>query len=144
MVDSIGDRVLVREFDDGRDIEVVGKLEKNCEIGSNNKGTSIFTYNTIDPLCRIRFFPLHLMLVSESLIVITPFLYYINCQLPKHSTFSYPIFTVMKPIVPMRSLLMYLYTTDAKAIDISMDDWCAWKWPTGSWAARKWGACRRD
>ncbi|TYH50670.1 hypothetical protein ES332_D10G222100v1 [Gossypium tomentosum] len=65
MVDSIGDRVLVREFDDGRDIEVVGKLEKSSEIGSNNKGTSIFTNNTIDPLCRIRFFPLHLMLVAE-------------------------------------------------------------------------------
>ncbi|XP_012454885.1 probable N-acetyltransferase HLS1-like [Gossypium raimondii] len=65
MVDSIGDRVLVREFDDGRDIEVVGKLEKSSEIGSNNKGTSIFTNNTIDPLWRIRFFPLHLMLVAE-------------------------------------------------------------------------------
>ncbi|KAK8333365.1 hypothetical protein V6Z11_A10G200800 [Gossypium hirsutum] len=65
MVDSIGDRVLVREFDDARDIEVVGKLEKSGEIGSNNKGTSIFTNNTIDPLCRIRFFPLHLLLVAE-------------------------------------------------------------------------------
>ena len=78
MVDSIGDKVLVREFDDGRDIEVVGKLEKNCEIGSNNKGTSIFTNMMGDPLCRIRFYPLHLMLVSERLRVIIPFLY---CQL---------------------------------------------------------------
>ncbi|XVE82266.1 hypothetical protein DITRI_Ditri15bG0134500 [Diplodiscus trichospermus] len=65
MVDSIGDKVLVREFDDGRDVEVVGKLEKNCEIGSDNKGTSIFTNMMgTDPLCRIRFYPLHLMLVA--------------------------------------------------------------------------------
>ncbi|XVF38855.1 hypothetical protein REPUB_Repub20aG0138000 [Reevesia pubescens] len=65
MVDSVEDKVLVREFDDGRDIEVVGKLEKNCEIGSNNKGTSIFTNMNGDPLCRIRFYQLHLMLVAE-------------------------------------------------------------------------------
>ncbi|XWS14196.1 hypothetical protein CRYUN_Cryun36dG0102600 [Craigia yunnanensis] len=65
MVDSIGDKVLVREFVDSRDIEVVGKLEKNCEIGSNNKGTSIFTNMMGDPLCRIRLYPLHLMLVAE-------------------------------------------------------------------------------
>ncbi|XWS38938.1 hypothetical protein CRYUN_Cryun18bG0006600 [Craigia yunnanensis] len=65
MVDSIGDKFLVRDFDDSRDIEVVGKLEKNCEIGSNNKGTSIFTNMIGDPLCRIRFYPLHLMLVAE-------------------------------------------------------------------------------
>ncbi|XP_021291666.1 probable N-acetyltransferase HLS1 [Herrania umbratica] len=65
MVDNIEDKVLVREFDDGRDIEVVGKLQKNCEIGSNNKGASIFTNMTGDPLCRIRFYPLHLMLVAE-------------------------------------------------------------------------------
>ncbi|XVF66112.1 hypothetical protein PTKIN_Ptkin10aG0008300 [Pterospermum kingtungense] len=71
MVDSMGDHklVVVREFDDGRDIGGVGKLEKNCEIiGSNNKGTSIFTNMMMgegDPLCRIRFYPLHLMLVAE-------------------------------------------------------------------------------
>ncbi|OMO53512.1 hypothetical protein CCACVL1_28581 [Corchorus capsularis] len=70
MVDnSIEDKVLVREFDDCRDIQVVGKLEKNCEIGgsnnNNNKGASIFTNMLGHPLCRIRFFPLHLMLVAE-------------------------------------------------------------------------------
>ncbi|XVF62450.1 hypothetical protein PTKIN_Ptkin09bG0008900 [Pterospermum kingtungense] len=65
MVDTIGDKVLVREFDDGRDTEVVGKLEKNCEIIGSNKGTSIFTNMKGDPLCRIRFYPLHLMLVAE-------------------------------------------------------------------------------
>ncbi|KAE8730957.1 HCF107 protein [Hibiscus syriacus] len=66
MVDTtIEDKVLVREFDDEKDIEMVGKLEKNCEIlGSNDKGTSIFTNMVGDPLCRIRFFPLHLMLVA--------------------------------------------------------------------------------
>ncbi|KAK6254383.1 hypothetical protein SCA6_015688 [Theobroma cacao] len=64
MVDNIEDKVLVREFDDGRDIEVVGKLEKNCDIGSNNKGASIFTNMTGDPLCRIGFYPLHLMLAN--------------------------------------------------------------------------------
>ncbi|KAK8585883.1 hypothetical protein V6N13_050853 [Hibiscus sabdariffa] len=64
MVDTREDKVLVREFDDEKDIEMVGKLEKNCEIGSNDKGTSIFTNMMGDPLCRVRFFPLHLMLVA--------------------------------------------------------------------------------
>ncbi|PPD99628.1 hypothetical protein GOBAR_DD03340 [Gossypium barbadense] len=54
MDDSVGDKVFVREFDDDRDIEMVGKLERNCERGSNNKGTSIFTNMMGDPLCRIR------------------------------------------------------------------------------------------
>lgn len=76
MVDSIGDKVLVRAFDESRDSEMVGKLEKNCEIiGSNNKGTSIFTNMMGDPLGRIRFYPLHLMLVSEKLRMIFLFLY---------------------------------------------------------------------
>ncbi|XP_039058268.1 probable N-acetyltransferase HLS1-like [Hibiscus syriacus] len=65
MVESARDRVLIREFDYGKDIEVVGKIEKKCEIGSNTKGTSIFTNMMGDPLFRIRFFPLHLMLVAE-------------------------------------------------------------------------------
>ncbi|KAG4210521.1 hypothetical protein ERO13_A02G054300v2 [Gossypium hirsutum] len=64
MGDSVGDEVFVREFDDDRDIEMVGKLERNCERGSNNKGTSIFTNMMGDPLCRIRFYPVHLMLVA--------------------------------------------------------------------------------
>ncbi|KAH7573474.1 hypothetical protein ACOSP7_007169 [Xanthoceras sorbifolium] len=76
--------VVIREFNQERDIEVVGKLEKNCEIemlpvdwsnnntnyyytNNNKKGVcSLFT-NMIseDPLCRIRFYAVHVMLVAE-------------------------------------------------------------------------------
>ncbi|KAK7854335.1 probable N-acetyltransferase HLS1-like [Quercus suber] len=60
-------KILIREFNEDRDIEVVGKLERNCEIGSK-KGVSIFTYMIgHDPLCRIRLYPLHVMLVAELL-----------------------------------------------------------------------------
>ncbi|RDX58093.1 putative N-acetyltransferase HLS1-like protein, partial [Mucuna pruriens] len=68
MVDafSIESRLLIREFDEDRDIKVVGKLERNCEIGTK-KGVSIFTNMMGDPLSRIRFYPLHVMLVAELL-----------------------------------------------------------------------------
>ncbi|XP_031268405.1 probable N-acetyltransferase HLS1 [Pistacia vera] len=64
MVDKMENKVLIREFNEERDIEVVGKLEKNCEIGSN-KGVSFFTNMMGDPLCRIRFYAVHVMLVAE-------------------------------------------------------------------------------
>lgn len=65
MVDINRDsKVLIREFNEDRDIEVVGKLERDCDIGSK-KGISIFTNMIDDPFCRIRFYPLHVMLVGE-------------------------------------------------------------------------------
>ncbi|GLT81511.1 hypothetical protein SLA2020_528930 [Shorea laevis] len=64
MVDSIKNKVLVREFNEERDIEVVGKLERDCETVSS-KGASMFTNMMSDPLCRIRFYSLHVMLVAE-------------------------------------------------------------------------------
>ena len=69
-------KILIREFNEDRDTEVVGKLERNCEIGSK-KGVSIFTYMIgHDPLCRIRLYPLHVMLVG-----VTFSLIYL-CQIP--------------------------------------------------------------
>ncbi|KAL9325630.1 hypothetical protein ACSQ67_006275 [Phaseolus vulgaris] len=68
MVDtfSVESRVHIREFDEDRDVKVVGKLERKCEIGTK-KGVSIFTNMMGDPLSRIRFYPLHVMLVAELL-----------------------------------------------------------------------------
>lgn len=68
MDEEIGNRVLIREYNEERDFEVAMKLEKSCKIGSNSSnkaGISIFT-NMIgdDPLCRIRLYPVHVMLVS--------------------------------------------------------------------------------
>lgn len=65
MVDKIDNKVLIREFNEERDTQVVGKLEKNCEIGSN-KGVSFFTNMMGDPLCRIRLYAAHVMLVGET------------------------------------------------------------------------------
>ncbi|KAM1191635.1 hypothetical protein FF1_012220 [Malus domestica] len=59
-------KVLIREFSEDTDIEVVGKLERDCELESK-KGFSIFTSMMGDPFCRIRFYPLHVMLVAELL-----------------------------------------------------------------------------
>ncbi|XP_038877953.1 probable N-acetyltransferase HLS1 [Benincasa hispida] len=59
-------KVEIREFnEENRDIEMVEKLERSCEIGSKLRGASIFTNMMGDPLCRIRFFPLYIMLVAE-------------------------------------------------------------------------------
>ena len=56
-------RILIREFNEAKDVEVVGKLEKNCEIGSKN-GVALFTNMITDPLSRIRFYAAHVMLVG--------------------------------------------------------------------------------
>lgn len=64
MVGNTENKVLIREYNEDTDMEVVGRLEKNCEIGSN-KEVSIFTNMKGDPLCRIRFYPIHVMLVGE-------------------------------------------------------------------------------
>ncbi|KAL6193653.1 hypothetical protein ACLB2K_034737 [Fragaria x ananassa] len=66
MVDKAVNKVLIREFNADTDIEVVGKLERNCELESK-RGVSIFTNMMCDPLCRIRFYPLHIMLVAQLL-----------------------------------------------------------------------------
>jgi len=66
---SIESKVVIREFDEDRDVKVVGKLERNCtEInGTTKKGFSIFTnmMSNGDPLSRIRFYPLRVMLVCN-------------------------------------------------------------------------------
>ena len=72
MVDNIHDhqnKVLIREFKEATDFEAVEKLEKNCEIGYK-KGISIFMSG--DPLCRIRLYPVHVMLVGK----VYPNIYY--------------------------------------------------------------------
>ncbi|KAF5737057.1 hypothetical protein HS088_TW14G01213 [Tripterygium wilfordii] len=67
MVDNIQNKVIIREYNEDRDIQVVGKLERNCDIlASNfNKELSIFTNIVGNPLCRIRFYPSHVVLVAE-------------------------------------------------------------------------------
>ncbi|XP_059661947.1 probable N-acetyltransferase HLS1 [Cornus florida] len=66
MDDKLGDKILIREFNEERDSEEVMKLEKNCEIGSK-EGISIFTNMMDDPLCRVKLYPVHVMLVAELL-----------------------------------------------------------------------------
>lgn len=56
-------KVVVREYIRERDWEVVEKLERDCEIGSR-RGFSILTNTLGDPLCRIRLYPRHVMLVG--------------------------------------------------------------------------------
>lgn len=59
----IDNKILIREFNEERDMKVVEKLERNCEIGSR-KGLSILTNMMGDPLCRIRLYPIRVMLVG--------------------------------------------------------------------------------
>ncbi|KAG5011721.1 hypothetical protein AAZX31_09G035300 [Glycine max] len=66
MVDRTKSKVLIREYNEDKDAKMVRKLERNCE-GGTKKVVSIFTNMTGDPLSRIRFFPLHVMLVAELL-----------------------------------------------------------------------------
>ncbi|KAK9161746.1 hypothetical protein Syun_008087 [Stephania yunnanensis] len=57
-------RILIREFNEDRDVEEVESLERESETWPR-KGVSIFTNMMRDPLCRIRLYPNHVMLVAE-------------------------------------------------------------------------------
>lgn len=65
MEETLRNKVLIREFNEHTDIEVVRKLEEDCEIGPN-KGFSLCTKTNGDPLCRIRSYHPHVMLVCKS------------------------------------------------------------------------------
>lgn len=56
--------VVVREYDEERHKVAVEKLEKLCEIGQRGK-PSLVTDLMGDPICRIRHFQLHVMLVTS-------------------------------------------------------------------------------
>lgn len=56
-------KVVIREYDGERDLELVEKFEKHIEIGSR-RGLSILTNMMGDPLCRVRLYPDHIMLVG--------------------------------------------------------------------------------
>ncbi|KAG2395395.1 N-acetyltransferase HLS1-like [Vigna angularis] len=66
MVDRTRNKILIREYNEDKDVKMVRKLERNSEIGAK-KVVSIFTNMMGDPLSRIRFFPLRVMLVAELL-----------------------------------------------------------------------------
>ncbi|XP_027931557.1 probable N-acetyltransferase HLS1-like [Vigna unguiculata] len=66
MVDRTRSKILIREYNEDKDVKMVRKLERNSEIGAK-KVVSIFTNMMGDPLSRIRFFPLRVMLVAELL-----------------------------------------------------------------------------
>lgn len=55
--------VVVREYDEDRDKAAVEELEGRCEFGQRGK-PSLVTDLMGDPVCRVRHFPTHIMLVS--------------------------------------------------------------------------------
>ncbi|CAK7336308.1 unnamed protein product [Dovyalis caffra] len=63
----VGERenfVVVREYDEGRDKVGVEEMERRCEVGQRGK-PSLVTDLMGDPICRVRHFPSHVMLVAE-------------------------------------------------------------------------------
>lgn len=54
--------VAVREYDEERDKVAVEELERRCEVGQQGK-PSLVTDLMGDPICRVRPFPIHIMLV---------------------------------------------------------------------------------
>ncbi|OIV89187.1 hypothetical protein TanjilG_25173 [Lupinus angustifolius] len=56
--------VVIREYDEERHKVALEKMEKLCEVGQRGK-PSLVTDLMGDPICRIRHFPLHVMLVAE-------------------------------------------------------------------------------
>lgn len=55
--------VVVREYCEERDKVSVEKMERQCDVGQKGK-PSIFTDLLGDPICRVRHFPSHVMLVN--------------------------------------------------------------------------------
>ncbi|CAL0308618.1 unnamed protein product [Lupinus luteus] len=56
--------VVIREYDEEEHKVALEKMEKLCEVGQRGK-PSLVTDLMGDPICRIRHFPLHVMLVAE-------------------------------------------------------------------------------
>ncbi|GMP76343.1 hypothetical protein CsSME_00033064 [Camellia sinensis var. sinensis] len=65
MDDKMGNKVVIREFNEDKDVEVVMKLEKNCDQAGSQNGISTITNTKGDPLSRVRFYHVHVMLVAE-------------------------------------------------------------------------------
>lgn len=57
--------VVVKEYDEDRHKVAVERLERLCEVGQSGK-PSLVTDLMGDPICRIRHFQLHAMLVSSN------------------------------------------------------------------------------
>lgn len=56
--------VVIREYDEERDKVAVEELERRCEIGGGRRGKpTLITDLMGDPICRVRHFPTHTMLV---------------------------------------------------------------------------------
>jgi hypothetical protein len=55
--------VAVREYDEGRDKVEVEELERECEVLGQQGKASLVTDLMGDPICRVRHFPHHIMLV---------------------------------------------------------------------------------
>ena len=67
--EKMRNKVVIREFDEDKDVEVVMKLEKSCETNSSQtKGISIISNTNGDPLSRIRFYNVHVMLVGDEIL----------------------------------------------------------------------------
>jgi len=73
-------KVIIREFDGERDLERIEKLERDLEIGSR-RGFSIFSNMMGDPLCRVRLYPNHIMLVGVVSFVFLPSLLFSPYQI---------------------------------------------------------------
>ncbi|XP_044479623.1 probable N-acetyltransferase HLS1 [Mangifera indica] len=56
--------VVVREYDEENDKVAVEEIERRCEIGQRGKPTLV-TDLMGDPVCRVRHFPSHIVLVAE-------------------------------------------------------------------------------
>ncbi|XP_065868137.1 probable N-acetyltransferase HLS1 isoform X2 [Euphorbia lathyris] len=59
-----GGEVRVRRYEDERDKAAVEEMERRCEIGEQGK-TCLVTDLLGDPICRVRHFSSHVMLVAE-------------------------------------------------------------------------------
>lgn len=62
------DLVVVREYDEEKDKVAVEEMERRCEIGEGGK-PSLVADLLGDPICRVRHFPSHIMLVIKSSLV---------------------------------------------------------------------------
>ncbi|OWM69566.1 hypothetical protein CDL15_Pgr014027 [Punica granatum] len=63
-VTKVAETVVVREYEEERDKAAVEAVERLCEVGQRGR-PALVTDLLGDPVCRIRHFPLHIMLVAE-------------------------------------------------------------------------------
>ncbi|CAI9754151.1 unnamed protein product [Fraxinus pennsylvanica] len=119
--------VVVREYDEGRDKVAVAELERQCEVGQRGK-PALVTDLMGDPICRLRNFASHVMLVAEygsrKEIVGTISGCIKNVAIGKRSSNEFPIYVKLAYVLGLRVSSTHRRLGIGTKLVQQLEEWC--------------------